>query len=108
MDVVTYTHAREHLAEIMDAACETGAPVIIKRRNRPAVVMLSLAEFRAWKETIHIMSSPKNAQALLDGIAAFKRGEFVTHDLIEPKPAAPKQRKPGPARRAARKAIAAE
>lgn len=104
MDVVTYTHAREHLAEIMGKACETGAPVIIKRRNHPAVVMLSLAEFRAWKETIHIMSSPKNAQALLDGIEAFKRGEFVVHDLIEPKPARPKRTR----RMASRKAIAAE
>jgi antitoxin YefM len=102
MDVTTYTHAREHLAEIMDKVCETGAPVIIKRRGRPAVVMLSLAEWRAWKETVHIMSNPRNAQELLDGIEEFKRGEFVEHELIDPAPAKTGRRgKP-------RKAMAAE
>ena len=41
---ITYSAAREQLAETMDRVCEDHAPVVITRKRDQAVVMMSLAE----------------------------------------------------------------
>jgi antitoxin YefM len=59
--VITYTALRENLAKVMDEVCDAGSYVVVTRQNARPVVMMSLAEFRSWEETIHLLRSPANA-----------------------------------------------
>jgi antitoxin YefM len=44
MKAITYTAAREGLADAMDTVCRNRAPVIITRNRNQSVVMLSLED----------------------------------------------------------------
>ena len=77
MKSITYTEARENLANTMNRVCEDNAPVIITRNRDQAVVMLSLAEYESLQETAHLLRSPANAKRLLDSIDAIKRGKVI-------------------------------
>ena len=80
MSVVSYTHLRQNLAAVMDEVCDGRAPVIVTRQNARAVVMLSLEEFEGMQETLHLLSSPRNAERLLESIAEAEAGSLERHD----------------------------
>jgi antitoxin YefM len=84
IDVITYTALRENLAKVMDEVCDSGAYIVVTRQNARPVVMMSLAEFRSWEETIHLLRSPANAARLMDSIADADAGRLEEHELIEP------------------------
>jgi antitoxin YefM len=84
MDVITSTALRENLSKILDEVCDSAAPLIVTRQNARAVVLITLAEFRAWEETVHLLRSPANAERLLRSIEELEAGNSVEHDIIEP------------------------
>ncbi len=83
MDAITYSAARESLAETMDRVCDNHEPVIITRRKARAVVMLSLEDWNAYEETAYLLRSPANAARLQAAMEAAKSGELARHGLIE-------------------------
>jgi antitoxin YefM len=44
--------------------------------------MLSLADFNSMEETMYLLSSPKNANRLMESIAQLKAGQVKTRELI--------------------------
>ncbi len=50
MRAITYTTARNNLANAMKQVCDDHDPVIITRKNNEAVVLLSLQDFEALNE----------------------------------------------------------
>jgi antitoxin YefM len=84
MDVVTYSEARANLKDVMDRVVEDKTEVIVTRQKAEAVVMVSLAEWNSISETLHLLSSPKNAERLRKAIRDMDAGKGVEHDLIEP------------------------
>ena len=68
MDTRSYTAVRNDFANTMNSVCEDHTPVIITRGTAPAVVMLSLDDYRAMQETHYLIKSPKNAKRLIDSI----------------------------------------
>ena len=84
MDVVNYSETRAHLKEIMDRVVADRAPVIVSRQKGEAVVMVSLADWNAMEETMHLLSTTPNAQRLKDAIAQLDADKGMAHDLIEP------------------------
>ena len=83
MEAITYSHARSHLAEMMEKVCDDHAPVIITRKNQRAVVMLSFEDYQALEETAYLLRSPKNARRLLDSIAELESGGGKQRELLE-------------------------
>jgi antitoxin YefM len=83
MDVITYTHARSHLAATMEKVCDDHAPVIITRKNERSVVMISLEDYQALEETAYLLRSPKNARRLLESMAELKAGRGTERELLE-------------------------
>jgi antitoxin YefM len=82
---VTYTELRENLARYMDEAVDSRAPIVVTRQGgKGAVVMLSLEEFESWQETVHLLSSPRNAEILLRSIADANAGLVEDHALVQP------------------------
>jgi len=65
MSTITYTSAREKLAETMDQVCDDHQPVIITRQKQRSVVMLSLDDYESLNETAYLLRNPANARRLL-------------------------------------------
>lgn len=68
MSTITYTTVRAHLAKTMQKVCEDHVPIIITRANSEPVVMMSLSDFEALKETNYLLKSPVNAARLAEAI----------------------------------------
>ena len=83
MDTISYSAARAKLAETMDRLCDDHEPIIIARNGQQAVVMLSLDDFRSMEEIAYLLRSPKNAQRLLESIAALETGKGKARSLAK-------------------------
>jgi antitoxin YefM len=82
MDIVTFTDARANLKAVMDKVAADKSPVIIHRRDAEDMVMVSKAEWEGLQETLHLLSSPRNAARLLEAIGQANRGDYAM--LVEP------------------------
>jgi antitoxin YefM len=82
--IIPYSVARQNLASVMDEACSSRAPITVTRRGSEPVVIMSLEEFTAMDETMHLNRNPANAAYLRRAIAAAERGELIKRDIIEP------------------------
>ena len=83
MDAISYTAARANLANTMTKVCNDHAPVIITRKNAEPVVMMSLQDYNAMKETAYLLKSPVNARDLFESIAELEAGNGLEKELIE-------------------------
>ncbi|AWZ18831.1 Prevent-host-death protein [Roseovarius sp. TM1035] len=81
MDVFTYTDARASLKEVMDRVIHDRTEVVVTRKNREAVVMISLDEYNAIQETLHLLKSPENARRLHRSIAQLTAGDGIARDI---------------------------
>lgn len=84
MDVLTYSDTRANLKGVMDRVVEDSAPVLITRKRGEAVVMISLADWNAMEETLHLISSPSNARRLAEAIGQLDAGGGAERELIAP------------------------
>jgi antitoxin YefM len=75
MSTITYSTARDHLAEVWDKTVSTREPVIVSRRGTESIVMLPLDEWEGLQETAHLLRSPANAKRLLAAMDRLGRGE---------------------------------
>lgn len=58
--------------------------MVITRHEAEAVVMVSLADWNAVEETLHLLSSTANAERLRASIGQLEAGSGNERDLIEP------------------------
>lgn len=77
MDVVNYSAARQNLASLMDKVTQDRTPVIVTRQGAEDVVLMSMSEFAGWQETVHLLSSPRNAEHLRHSIEQLDAGPTV-------------------------------
>ena len=75
MSTITYSTARDHLAEVWDKTVSTREPVIVSRRGSESIVLVPLEEWEGLQETAHLLRSPANAQRLLAALNRLDRGE---------------------------------
>jgi antitoxin YefM len=83
MDVISYTDTRERLKDVMDRVVADRQPVVISRQKAESVVMVSLADWHAIEETLHLLSTPANAQRLISAIEELDAGGGTERKLIE-------------------------
>lgn len=69
MTTRTYSHLREHLAEVWNAVEETQEPVIVTRKGHADMALLPADELSSLRETVHLLRSPANARRLLAALA---------------------------------------
>lgn len=82
MKAVTLKNAQARLGLLMDEVSEDKTPVIIARDEGEPAVLVSLAEWNGMEETLYLMSNPRNAQRLLDGIREFEAGLGQERELL--------------------------
>ena len=86
MTHVSYTDLRQNLSRYLDEAAETRAPILVTRPGgKGNVVMIAEAEFAGWQETVHLLSSPRNAERLLRSIQQADAGALAPRDLLPAK-----------------------
>ena len=69
---MTYSNARANLAKLCDEVVDNRRVVIISRRGRHDVALISADELSGLLETVHLLRSPKNAQRLLTALGRAK------------------------------------
>ncbi len=71
----TYTRARADLAKLCERVTDNRETVIIRRRGREDVALISAAELSSISETAHLLRSPRNRQRLLRALGRAAKRE---------------------------------
>jgi antitoxin YefM len=82
MRVVNYSDLRLNLKKWLDIVVNDIEEVIIKRKDNKDLVLISLEEYSALKETSYLLSG-KNREVLLQSIQESKNGFSEEKNLIE-------------------------
>jgi len=82
MKTMSYTESRARYAEVLDSVIDNREEVVITRAGHEPVVIVSLADFEALRETAYLMRSPANARRLLDAMERLEAGRGEVHDLV--------------------------
>lgn len=64
----TYSNARNNLASLLEQVTDEQEIIVISRRGREDVALVSASELQSLLETAHLLRSPKNAQRLLKAL----------------------------------------
>lgn len=81
MKTMSYTESRARYAEVLDSVIDDREEVVITRSGHEPVVIVSLADFEALRETAYLMRSPANARRLLDAMERLESGQGEEHQL---------------------------
>jgi antitoxin YefM len=83
MEALTYSETRNNLKTVMDSICDEGRTVIVTRKDKRNIVMMSLEDYNAIQETLHLLSSPRNAERLMKSIREIQAGGGTERELLE-------------------------
>jgi len=83
MIAANYTEFRTGLKNYLDNVENNNETLIIKRGSGKGTVLISLDEYNSIIETLHLLSSKKNAKRLFESIEQMKTGKRAKHTLIE-------------------------
>lgn len=67
----------------MDKVFQSKSPLFVTRSNGEDIVVLSKEDYDGIQETLHLLSSPKNAQRLKESIEEFENGGGQLREIIE-------------------------
>jgi len=83
MQVISLTEARNNLKSVFDSVYLDNDEVVIHRKGKENVVVISFDEYNSMKETNYLLSSPTNKKQLLSSLADARAGKTFERDLIE-------------------------
>ncbi len=83
MEVVNYTEFRKSLTKNLNKVNDDAEIVVVSRSKGKNVVVMSLEEYNAIQETLHVTKSVANRKRLDNAIAEMEKGKFKKHTLIE-------------------------
>lgn len=78
MIAANYSELRTDLKNYLDNVEDNNETLIVKRANGKGAVIISLAEYNSIMETLHLLSSQKNADRLHKSIKQMKAGKHVS------------------------------
>ena len=83
MQTISYTDARNQLAGLMENASRNREPITITRNGSGKVVLVAAEEYAAMEETLHLLSTPANAERIRQGLADYTHGGLQTGELCD-------------------------
>jgi antitoxin YefM len=81
---VSFTELRAGMAKYFDRVEADRDELVVTRQNHEPLVVLPLAELEGLRETLHLLSTPANAEHLLASIAEADAGNVIERELIDP------------------------
>lgn len=83
MSAISASEARRNLFGLIQQVNDDHAPVEFVSKHGNAVLM-SKADYDAITETAYLLRNAKGAERLLSAFERARKGEFDTHELLEP------------------------
>jgi len=83
MMAAIYSEFRKDLKDYLDSVELNNETLIIKRGSGKGAVLISLEEYNSIMETLHLLSSKKNAQRLYESIEQMQSGNTIQSNLVE-------------------------
>lgn len=77
MIATNFSEFRSGLKKYLDSVEDENETLIIKRKSGKGAVMISLEEYNSIMETLHLLSSKKNADRLYESIQQMKSGKVI-------------------------------
>jgi antitoxin YefM len=84
MTHISFTELRANMAKYFDKVEADRDELVVTRQNHEPMVMIPLAELEGLRETLHLLSTPANAEHILRSIAEADAGNLTERALIEP------------------------
>lgn len=83
MIAANYSEFRMGLKKYLDSVEENNETLIIKRNSGKGTVVISLDEYNSLMETLHLLSSKKNADKLYESIHQMRSGKTIRPKIDE-------------------------
>jgi len=83
MQAVTLKDAKKNLPQLVDRVLADAEAHIVVTPAGGQVVLMPLAEYDSWKETLYLQANSANAERLRRSIEEAEAGQFVTPQLDE-------------------------
>jgi antitoxin YefM len=83
MQVLSLTEARNNIKAMFDSVYLDNEEVVIHRKGRESVVVISIDDYNALTETNYLLKSPANRKNLLDSLSELRAGKGIERDLLE-------------------------
>jgi len=83
MEITSYSNFRQNLKSFIEKVISSRAPLFVTRQGGEEVVVLSKADYEGMQETLHLLSSPKNAIRLKEAIEEDNAGGGKVRELID-------------------------
>jgi len=81
MIAANFSEFRSGLKGYLDSVEDDNETLIIKRKSGKGTVVISLDEYNSIMETMHLLSSKKNADRLYESIEQMKLGKTIQPKL---------------------------
>lgn len=81
MNALTYTHTRQHFAEVMRQVNDNHEPVVVTSQRGEPVVIMSLDDYQSLEETAYLLRSPVGARRLLESVEELRNGGGLVKEL---------------------------
>lgn len=82
MNALTYTHTRQHFADVMRLVNDDHVPVVVTSQRGKPVVIISLDDFQSLEETAYLLRNPTGAQRLIESVEELRRCGGDQKELI--------------------------
>lgn len=83
MNALTYTHTRQHFADVMRTVNDDHAPVVVTSQRGKPVVIISLDDFQSLEETAYLLRNQKGTQRLIESIEELRSGCGSVRELLD-------------------------
>jgi antitoxin YefM len=84
MKAVNYSELRQNLKANLDIVIDNAELLIVHRTKGKSIVMMSLNEYNAIEETLHLLQSKENRQRLESAVDNINAGRNLQkHPLVE-------------------------
>ena len=83
MQTISYTDARNRLASLIERANQDREPIAITRNGTGTAVLLAADEYAAMEATLHLLSTPANAERIRKGLRDYAAGKLRAGKLCD-------------------------
>ena len=82
MDAVSYSDLRENLKNYMDKVYDDKDALIITRKDKKNLVLISIDEYNSLIETNYLLGNENNAEHLKQSIDQYSKGKAKKRELL--------------------------
>ena len=82
MDAVSYSDLRENMKTYMDKVYDDKDALIITRKDKKNIVLISIDEYNSLIETNYLLSNEENADHLRKSINQYRNGKTKKRELL--------------------------